>query len=370
MALEDTCLLEAVEATEAVEFAHVGAAEAVAHLRSVLRPGELRWGVVSEAQCFDGEDNPDVYNLDDMYFWEEGEDSDGEDWAWDCIARCKNRGRAGSALHIRRMERRAEEEVHSRWENAWENGEWKGELRKKFTTPGKTERRPRQKYTAGAARRARRGELSEVFANRPTAFLAPLEEKRSAATVKNTRVRKAAFRAGRNTSGEADLAAQLGLDLATYQMLRGLERRDIRPEDYELLGRLDEAVKPATLNLEELQRFPTQTYFIPPGAMCDTITAKSDKIDSFGGSAFGMDFWKLSLPHFDEEPQNCSSDCSTTSGSLMNESCSVCLAELEEGDLLRVLPCSHHFHKECIDHWLLHSSTACPACKCDLSRKS
>lgn len=229
--------------------------------------------------------------------------------------------------------------------------------------PGKTERRPRQKFTAGAARRARRGELSEVFANRPTALMAPLEEKR------NANVRKASFRAGRDPSGEADLAAQLGLDLATYQMLRELERRDIHPEDYELLGRLDETVKPATLNPEELQRFPTQTYAISPGAMCDIIAAKSDKIDSFGGSGFGMDFWKLSLPHFAEEHQNCSSNCSTTSGNLINESCSVCLAELEEGDLLRVLPCSHHFHQECIDHWLLHSSTACPACKRDLGRE-
>ena len=33
--------------------------------------------------------------------------------------------------------------------------------------------------------------------------------------------------------------------------------------------------------------------------------------------------------------------------------CSVCLGEFEEGELLRVLPCRHNFHQQCIDDWLL-----------------
>lgn len=178
--------------------------------------------------------------------------------------------------------------------------------------------------------------------------------------------KKALVKSGKAPSGEAHMAAQLGLDVSTYQMLRRLERRDIRPEDYELLGRLDEVVKPSTLHPEQLQHFPTQIYFFSSDAVCDIISDKKDENKSFGGGGFGMDFWKLPLPRFGER-QNCL-NCSTT-GFLMNESCSVCLAELEEGDLLRVLPCSHHFHRECIDHWLLHSSTACPACKCDLSQE-
>ncbi|TVU08710.1 hypothetical protein EJB05_42122, partial [Eragrostis curvula] len=46
--------------------------------------------------------------------------------------------------------------------------------------------------------------------------------------------------------------------------------------------------------------------------------------------------------------------------------CVVCLQELEDGDVVRVLPpCRHFFHGGCIDAWLCaHSS--CPVCRADL----
>ncbi|CAO2828801.1 unnamed protein product [Amaranthus hypochondriacus] len=43
--------------------------------------------------------------------------------------------------------------------------------------------------------------------------------------------------------------------------------------------------------------------------------------------------------------------------------CAVCLCEFSEQDKLRLLPlCSHAFHIECIDTWLLSNST-CPLCR-------
>ena len=33
-------------------------------------------------------------------------------------------------------------------------------------------------------------------------------------------------------------------------------------------------------------------------------------------------------------------------------SCVVCMSDFEEQQLLRVLPCSHHFHAKCVDKWL------------------
>ncbi|XP_072960061.1 RING-H2 finger protein ATL39-like [Typha angustifolia] len=47
------------------------------------------------------------------------------------------------------------------------------------------------------------------------------------------------------------------------------------------------------------------------------------------------------------------------------ETCSVCLGELEEGEVVRMLPgCKHFFHVQCIDEWLgAHSS--CPVCRTD-----
>jgi len=43
-------------------------------------------------------------------------------------------------------------------------------------------------------------------------------------------------------------------------------------------------------------------------------------------------------------------------------SCSVCISDLESGEITRKLTCAHKFHKDCIDTWLKHNIT-CPDCK-------
>ncbi|KAJ8628673.1 hypothetical protein MRB53_021996 [Persea americana] len=46
--------------------------------------------------------------------------------------------------------------------------------------------------------------------------------------------------------------------------------------------------------------------------------------------------------------------------------CAVCLNEFEDDETLRLLPkCSHVFHPDCIDSWLV-SHTTCPVCRSDL----
>ncbi|KAL8913956.1 MAG: hypothetical protein Q9171_001341 [Xanthocarpia ochracea] len=46
--------------------------------------------------------------------------------------------------------------------------------------------------------------------------------------------------------------------------------------------------------------------------------------------------------------------------------CSVCTDDFTKGQDVRVLPCNHKFHPDCIDPWLLNVSGTCPMCRTDL----
>jgi hypothetical protein len=98
-----------------------------------------------------------------------------------------------------------------------------------------------------------------------------------------------------------------------------LQFRDITPNDYDLLGELTET-NAATVEADTLQLFPT--------AIVDFGSATAHDKD---GNVIA-----LSEPH-----------------------CAVCLLEWEVEDEVRVLPCGHPFHAECIDTWLTGSSEVC-----------
>jgi Ring finger domain len=46
--------------------------------------------------------------------------------------------------------------------------------------------------------------------------------------------------------------------------------------------------------------------------------------------------------------------------------CSICTDDFNKGEEVRVLPCNHKFHPDCVDPWLLNVSGTCPLCRIDL----
>jgi len=89
----------------------------------------------------------------------------------------------------------------------------------------------------------------------------------------------------------------------------GLLSRDITPEDYDLLLRLDETVqKPAA------------------------------------GKGRVEDLPKVACESF------------------MGHECAVCMSAFEVHDAVAALPCEHHFHQCCITKWLAEYSKKCPLC--------
>ena len=125
-------------------------------------------------------------------------------------------------------------------------------------------------------------------------------------------------------------AASMGVDLRTYNMLIDLQHRDITPDDYETLRRLDSQVKPKTLSRSMLEKH-APCWHIPE---------------------------KQSEAHTVSSPPSCSSPACVRLNK--EDVCVICLEPFDNGESVRRLPCKHVFHTRCIDEWLMHCSDICP----------
>ncbi|KAJ1971974.1 hypothetical protein H4R35_004946 [Dimargaris xerosporica] len=102
-------------------------------------------------------------------------------------------------------------------------------------------------------------------------------------------------------------------------------------------------------------------------------SSKHTTAEGAGGRAEGVRTMNLSpirsaqTDHNSQSPgieTQCTTGGSVTGTSASDvASCSICLCNFQLGDEARKLPCSHVFHKDCIDVWLVKHSALCPICR-------
>ena len=109
--------------------------------------------------------------------------------------------------------------------------------------------------------------------------------------------------------------------------------RDFNEEDYEMLLELDN-------NNQNFKRF--------------LEGASQDAIDSLPSYAFNYE--KHKAP---SRASTTDSDGMTTNSSRYE--CAICLEEYDDGQRIRILPCLHQFHSDCVDKALMQKAK-CPMC--------
>ncbi|KAM7271851.1 hypothetical protein ACFE04_031065 [Oxalis oulophora] len=142
------------------------------------------------------------------------------------------------------------------------------------------------------------------------------------------------------------------ISLATRGRLQGLRLqlalldREFDDLDYETLRALDSDNAPgaASMSEEEINALPVHNYKVS--------SSKS------GGSPTQQ----ASSSALSEKNQDVAIAVGSTKASDDELTCSVCLEQVNTGELIRTLPCLHQFHADCIDPWLQQQGT-CPVCK-------
>ena len=93
-----------------------------------------------------------------------------------------------------------------------------------------------------------------------------------------------------------------------------LQNRELTPEDYDLLLRLDEQIAAKTVSTDKLKTLKTQVL----------------------------------------------SDSDLSTSTIFEDPCMVCMEEYLTDQKVKFLPCKHVFHELCIDNWLANAGNKCP----------
>ncbi|XP_077238975.1 RING/U-box superfamily protein isoform X1 [Tasmannia lanceolata] len=148
--------------------------------------------------------------------------------------------------------------------------------------------------------------------------------------------------------------------LATRGRLQGLRLqlalldREFDDLDYEALRALDSDNTPGapSMSEDEINALPVHKYKV-----------QSHHTSSSGPQSEGSILQQASSSAAITEKKQ---DSNKPDGSMKTPedelTCSVCLEQVNVGELIRSLPCLHQFHANCIDPWLRQQGT-CPVCK-------
>lgn len=145
------------------------------------------------------------------------------------------------------------------------------------------------------------------------------------------------------------------IDFATRGRLQGLRLqlalldREFDDLDYETLRALDSdnASSTTSMSEEEINALPVHKYKV------------------MGSQSEGLPRQLVSSSSSSSIVEN-NKDSTMEDGKVKTSedelTCSVCLEQVNTGELVRSLPCLHQFHANCIDPWLRQQGT-CPVCK-------
>ncbi|XP_004363799.2 hypothetical protein CAOG_02960 [Capsaspora owczarzaki ATCC 30864] len=113
-----------------------------------------------------------------------------------------------------------------------------------------------------------------------------------------------------------------------------------------------------TLTQEQVNSLPTRTFQAPKKATA------SRALDASGPVSRGQQGTERGAVDADsQETAPPTADQVSLASTVCEETCVICLDDFKEGDTLRCLPCSHDFHQNCVDQWLLTKNRACPLCR-------
>lgn len=141
--------------------------------------------------------------------------------------------------------------------------------------------------------------------------------------------------------------------LATRGRLQGLRLqlalldREFDDLDYETLRALDTESGSTTPSMteEEINALPVHKY---------KVTGLQSE-----GSSLQQASSSSALPETNPDSNKADANKKTSEDEL---TCTICLEQVNRGEIVRSLPCLHQFHANCIDPWLRQQGT-CPVCK-------